>query len=163
MTRGSVYGMHRGVAPVSACTCAHRLARGDGRRAAMQDRAVMFDRGQLGAHRACGHHDMAGECRATSRASAKAAPWLPEEWVTTPRAAVASSSDHTALQAPRNLNAPMRCRCSPLKARVAPDQSASSAREAQDRGDMRMRGDARGCGQDIVEAGMRREFVHRGC
>ena len=60
-------------------------------------------------------------------ASASAAPWLPEECVTTPRAAMSSASDHTALQAPRNLKAPMRCRCSALKASVAP-VSASSAR-----------------------------------
>ena len=61
-------------------------------------------------------------------ASASAAPWLPEEWVTTPRAACASSSDHTALQAPRNLNAPARCRCSHLKWTAQP-ASASSERE----------------------------------
>jgi len=42
------------------------------------------------------------------QASAMAAPWLPELWVTTPRAAVSALSENTALAAPRNLNAPTR-------------------------------------------------------
>src|SRR4249919_2315167 len=61
-------------------------------------------------------------------ASASAAPWLPEECVTTPRSATASDSAHTALQAPRNLNAPTRCSCSHLKCSSQP-ASASSERD----------------------------------
>src|SRR3546814_6760120 len=58
-------------------------------------------------------------------ASASAPPWLPDEWVTTPRAAAASSSDHTALQAPRNLNAPARCSGSALKCSEQPAMARS--------------------------------------
>src|SRR5690606_14514980 len=61
-------------------------------------------------------------------ASASAPPWLPDECVTTPRAASPSDSDHTALQAPRNLKAPARCSGSHLKCSSQP-ASASSARE----------------------------------
>lgn len=41
-------------------------------------------------------------------ASATAAPWLPDEWVTTPRAASSCVRLKMALHAPRNLKAPMR-------------------------------------------------------
>src|SRR4051812_17626591 len=59
-------------------------------------------------------------------ARARAAAWLPEEWVTTPRAASASVSENTALHAPRALNAPTACRFSHLKLRRAP-RAASRA------------------------------------
>src|SRR4029079_11588292 len=52
-------------------------------------------------------------------ASASAAPWFPDECVTTPRAAVASLNAHTELHAPRNLNAPARWKFSHLNASVA--------------------------------------------
>src|SRR6185295_7331024 len=48
-------------------------------------------------------------------AQATAAPWLPDECVITPRRASASSSENTALHAPRALNAPTFCRFSHLK------------------------------------------------
>jgi hypothetical protein len=48
-------------------------------------------------------------------ASASAAAWLPLLCVATPRAAVPSSSSATALQAPRNLNAPPFWKTSHLK------------------------------------------------
>jgi hypothetical protein len=60
-------------------------------------------------------------------AMASALPWLPDECVTTPRAASSSESDHTALQAPRNLKAPPRCRFSHLKKSCAPTISSSAA------------------------------------
>src|SRR4029450_12744403 len=54
-------------------------------------------------------------------AQARAAPWLPDECVTTPLTACASSSDSTALHAPRALNAATFCRFSHLKNSVEPD------------------------------------------
>jgi hypothetical protein len=48
-------------------------------------------------------------------ASASAWAWLPELWVRTPATASSALSEQTALQAPRNLNAPTRCRFSALK------------------------------------------------
>jgi len=48
-------------------------------------------------------------------ARASAAAWLPDECVTTPRAASLSGSSSTALVAPRALNAPTFCRFSHLK------------------------------------------------
>ena len=48
-------------------------------------------------------------------ARARAAAWLPEEWVTTPFAASASVNEKTALQAPRDLKAPAAWRFSHLK------------------------------------------------
>ena len=53
-------------------------------------------------------------------ARARAWAWLPEEWATTPRAASRSPRANTALQAPRNLNAPTRCRFSHLRNTWAP-------------------------------------------
>jgi hypothetical protein len=58
-------------------------------------------------------------------ASASAAAWLPEECVATPRRASSSESDATALQAPRNLNAPTFCRFSHLKNTRAPARSST--------------------------------------
>src|SRR6185437_788347 len=60
-------------------------------------------------------------------ANANAAPWLPEECVTTPRRASSRASVQTALQAPRNLKAPPTCRCSHLKCNCAPASSSSVA------------------------------------
>ena len=40
-------------------------------------------------------------------ARARAAAWLPDEWVTTPRAASAAVRENTALAAPRALKAPI--------------------------------------------------------
>jgi len=53
-------------------------------------------------------------------AHASAAPWFPEECVTTPFAAPASLSESTALHAPRALNAATFWRFSHLKKSVAP-------------------------------------------
>ena len=53
-------------------------------------------------------------------ASANAAPWLPDEWVTTPLRASESLNDQTALLAPRNLNAPILWKLSHLKCSSAP-------------------------------------------
>ena len=49
---------------------------------------------------------------------------MPEEWVTTPRAAVSSSRDQTALLAPRNLKEPVRWKFSHLKYREEPRASS---------------------------------------
>ncbi|MNV42507.1 hypothetical protein D3C71_1341830 [compost metagenome] len=127
ITWGSVYGCTR-VAPVSAWTWAHIASR------------AVIEASQR--HNVAPWRPMLASFAATApsgtttwqaiprvrAASANAAPWLPEEWVTTPRRACASSSAQTALQAPRNLNAPLRCRCSALKNTVAP-VIASSVRE----------------------------------
>jgi len=56
-------------------------------------------------------------------ARARAAAWLPEEWVATPRAASASVSEKTALVAPRALKAPIFWRFSHLK-KSEPPQAA---------------------------------------
>src|SRR4030042_769566 len=48
-------------------------------------------------------------------ARAKAAAWLPDEWVPTPRLASWSEREKTALQAPRNLKAPTFWKFSHLK------------------------------------------------
>jgi hypothetical protein len=127
ITRGSVYGCTK-AAPVSRCT-----------RAAVSSRAAM-----VGAQvcRIAPYARIASSFAATApsgtttwhgmprvrAASASAPPWLPDECVTTPRAASSSGSDHTALQAPRNLKAPARCSGSALKCSSQP-ASASSARE----------------------------------
>src|SRR5690606_40863738 len=55
--------------------------------------------------------------------------WLPDDCVTTPREASSSDNELTALHAPRNLNAPTRCRFSHLKNSVHPAK-ASSERDA---------------------------------
>src|SRR5687767_2708447 len=60
-------------------------------------------------------------------ASASAAPWLPDECVTTPAVASAADKDHTALQAPRNLKAPTRWKFSALKHSCAPASASSEA------------------------------------
>ena len=62
-------------------------------------------------------------------ARARAAPWLPEEWVQTPPVPDGASEpaiESTALLAPRNLNAPARCRFSHLKATSAPTSRSIS-------------------------------------
>jgi paraquat-inducible protein A len=74
---------------------------------------------------------------ASRAASASAAPWLPDEWVTTPAAASPPASDSTALAAPRNLKAPVRWKGSALKNRRAParrsadDEVRTGVRRAQ--------------------------------
>ena len=61
----------------------------------------------------------------TRAAAATAWPWLPEEWVTTPRSAWAEESCSTKLVAPRILNAPTFCRFSHLKNNRAPLASST--------------------------------------
>src|SRR5688500_1411459 len=61
-------------------------------------------------------------------ASAMACAWLPEEKATTPAPRWRSSNFASALKAPRNLKAPMRCRFSHLKKSCAPS-SSSAVRE----------------------------------
>jgi hypothetical protein len=51
---------------------------------------------------------------ASRAAHARARAWLPEGWVTTPRARPAASSVATALQAPRSLKTPTGCNDSGL-------------------------------------------------
>src|SRR5688572_25159600 len=51
----------------------------------------------------------------------RAAAWLPDECVATPRAASASDNENTALVAPRALNAPTFCMFSHLKNRLPSD------------------------------------------
>jgi hypothetical protein len=53
-------------------------------------------------------------------ASAIAWAWLPDEYASTPRRLSAAESWASALYAPRNLKAPMRCRFSHLKTTSAP-------------------------------------------
>ena len=74
-------------------------------------------------------HAAMPRCRA---AYASAAPWLPDECVTTPRRASASVSENTALVAPRALNAPTFWKFSHLKKSRAP-ASASIAAAGQHR------------------------------
>ena len=57
-------------------------------------------------------------------AHASAAPWLPDEWVATPRAASASASERTAFIAPRALKDPVFWKFSHLKKRRAPDSAS---------------------------------------
>lgn len=59
--------------------------------------------------------------RLAARASAE--PWLPEEWVATAPLIPASRRWTTALLAPRNLNAPVRCRCSHLHSSSQPNSA----------------------------------------
>src|SRR4051794_37305096 len=59
-------------------------------------------------------------------ARARAAAWLPDEWVTTPRAAAASDRDCTALVAPRTLNAPTFWKFSHLKNTRAPARALTA-------------------------------------
>src|SRR5271156_3825132 len=71
-------------------------------------------------------------------AHATAAPWLPLEGVTMPRAASSSLSEKIALVAPRILNEPVFCRFSHLKKIRAP---TIASREAEVRTGVRwMRG-----------------------
>src|SRR5262245_52138961 len=58
-------------------------------------------------------------------ASAIACAWLPDENVTTPRRASSGVSRESALNAPRNLKAPARCRFSHLKKTCAPARSST--------------------------------------
>jgi len=64
-------------------------------------------------------------CRSWA-AQAKAAPWLPDEWVITPRCRVALFNENSALQAPRALNAPIFCRFSVLKISSQPTERSIS-------------------------------------
>ena len=61
-------------------------------------------------------------------ASASAAAWLPEEWVATPRSSSAGESLETAFIAPRNLNAPARCRFSHLNQRLRAEEAVEARR-----------------------------------
>src|ERR1700704_3183142 len=63
-------------------------------------------------------------------AQASAAPWLPEECVTTPCLASAAESESTALHAPRALNAATLCRFSHLKKSLDPTTSSSEPLES---------------------------------
>src|SRR5260370_28544305 len=53
-------------------------------------------------------------------AQATAAPWLPLDWVTMPRATSLSVRERIALEAPRILKEPVFCRFSHLKNSCAP-------------------------------------------
>ena len=54
-------------------------------------------------------------------------PWLPEDAVTTPSAAVSASSECTKLAEPRTLKLPVSCRCSDLIRMSAPCRSDNGA------------------------------------
>jgi hypothetical protein len=114
MTRGSSNGW-TSVAPLSRATSSHAASRaatvGSHSRTLAPNRRT-FACLTAGAFDGITTH--AGMPRARA-AYAIAAPWLPDECVTTPRAALGASSENTALQAPRALNAPTFCRCSHLK------------------------------------------------
>ena len=56
---------------------------------------------------------------------AMACAWLPEEKATTPALRCAGVNCDSALYAPRNLKAPMRCRFSHLKKTCAPNASST--------------------------------------
>src|SRR5580698_6308587 len=58
-------------------------------------------------------------------ARASAAPWLPEEWVATPRLKATAGRLCTALLAPRSLNAPISWKFSHLKNTSAPVSASS--------------------------------------
>src|SRR5882724_11870525 len=60
-------------------------------------------------------------------AHATAAPWLPLDGVTIPRAASASVNENIAFVAPRILNDPVFCRFSHLKNNSAPHSASSVA------------------------------------
>ena len=93
---------------------AARFACGDGGIAAVQRGAVGLDRGQApGGDRAIGNDDVAIDSARAGGQRERGAVGT-DECVTTPRAAAASVNAQTALQAPRNLNAPARCNCSHL-------------------------------------------------
>src|SRR6185369_1322720 len=124
MTRQSSYGC-TSTAPVSASTAAQVVSRASS--VGAQNRTV--------APRPCtaaflisaefsGITTHAGMPRRAA-AHATAAPWLPDECVTTPRRASALSSENTALHAPRALNAPTFCRFSHLKNSVASATTSS--------------------------------------
>ena len=113
------------VAPLSRSTCAHALSRaatlGAQKRIVAPSRATLaiFTRGAFS-----GITTHAGMPRRRA-AYASAAPWLPDEWVTTPRAAMSGASAKTALVAPRALKAPIFCRFSHLKKSRAPASPSS--------------------------------------
>src|SRR5690349_2232775 len=119
MTRGSSNGW-MSVAPLSRATSAQAASR-DATFGA-HNRTVAPNRSTLARFTAGAFSGITTHARMPRRraAYASAAPWLPDECVTTPRRAVASSSENTALQAPRALNAPIFCRCSHLKNSDAP-------------------------------------------
>ncbi len=115
------------VAPVSRCTSAHAASRAatvgaQKRTVAPKPRTLAT----LIAGAFSGITTCAGMPRRDA-AYASAAPWLPDECVTTPRAASAADNENTALVAPRALNAPTFCRFSHLKYSTAPAASSSDA------------------------------------
>ncbi len=67
--------------------------------------AVVLDRAAFDGRRRSWHDDISGDA-AHACGQRDAPAWFPELCVTTPRAAIASLRFFTALQAPRNLNAP---------------------------------------------------------
>src|SRR6267143_3516775 len=60
-------------------------------------------------------------------AQATAAPWLPLDWVTIPRATSFSVRERTAFEAPRILKEPVFCRFSHLKKSCAPAMTFKDA------------------------------------
>src|SRR5882762_7391753 len=81
-------------------------------------------------------------------AQATAAPWLPLDCVTIPRAACSSVRERIAFEAPRILKEPVFCRLSHLKKSWAPDMVFS---EAEVRTGVRwIRGEIRACAARIA-------------
>ena len=133
-------GMDQRRAGFAADAIGRFVARGERRRAEMQRRAVSPDRGDLRCDRVFGNHDMrrnAARLRRERECGAMIAGRMRDH------AARASSSlsDHTALHAPRNLNAPARWKFSHLNASVRVGQFIDAAR-AQHRRALRVRRNA---------------------
>src|ERR1700680_2191603 len=129
ITRQSLYGWIS-VAPVSASTAAQAASRAAP--VASQNRIVP-PKPLTASSFTCAALDgitiHAGMPRERA-AQASAAPWLPEECVTTPRFASSAESESTALHAPRALNAGTLCRFSHLKKSLAPAASSSEPLES---------------------------------
>src|ERR1700694_232652 len=129
ITRQSLYGWIS-VAPVSASTAAHAASRAatvGSQKRIVPPRLCTESRFTCAALDGITIH--AGMPRKRA-AQASAAPWLPEECVTTPRFASSAESESTALHAPRALNAATLCRFSHLKKSLEPAAPSSEPLES---------------------------------
>ena len=141
--------MDRGGAGFGLQLRAHRLARGDGRRAAVQDRAVVSDRGELGLHRAFRHHHVAGNAAALCGQRQRGAM------------VAGSMGDHAArggglVQRPHRIAGAAELeRADPLQVFAFELQPRAGfliqRARSEHRGGMGMSGDARGGGEDVGE------------
>ena len=104
----------------------------------------------LAAGASCGITIVAGTARMRA-ASATACAWLPDEYATTPARRCSGVNRDRALSAPRNLNAPTRCRFSHLNSTWAPT-SASTRDERQHRRAVGVARDPGGRGPDVLDS-----------